>query len=76
MAISPDGHTLVTFAPFESKLIEWAVPAGKKVREWLLPRVTYSQQALDMAPDGRHVALGRADGRILILRLKEAAKKR
>jgi serine/threonine-protein kinase len=72
MALSPAGRTLLTFAPAEAKLIEWAVPAGDKVREWVLPRITGFVQTLAMAPDGRHVALGRADGRILILRLKEA----
>jgi WD40 repeat protein/tRNA A-37 threonylcarbamoyl transferase component Bud32 len=74
MALSPDGHSLFTIAPTDSKLIEWAVPAGKKLREWPIMNVPSWSHVLDVAPDGRHIAVGRADGRILILRLKEAAK--
>jgi hypothetical protein len=76
MALSPDGQALFTFAPAEAKVVQWAVPAGAKRREWLLPTVTVWYHVLAMAPDGRHLALGRGDGRILILRLKEAAKQR
>jgi serine/threonine protein kinase/WD40 repeat protein len=72
MAIAPDGHTLFTFAPGESNLVQWAVPAGAKEREWMLPKVTSFFHVLAMAPDGRHLAVGRGDGRILILRLASA----
>ena len=71
MALSPDGNTLLTFAPVEHKLFEWTVPAGNKGREWKLPSTPYHLQVLAMAPDGRHLAVGRGAGRILILRLKE-----
>jgi serine/threonine-protein kinase len=71
MALSPDGNTLLTFAPVESKLSEWTVPAGNKGREWKLTSIPYHLQVLAMAPDGRHIAVGRGDGHILILRLKE-----
>jgi serine/threonine-protein kinase len=75
MALSPNGRALLTYAPFEAKLIEWVVPAGKKEREWRIPNVTFFGHAHAMAPDGRHIALGRGDGRILILRLASAKRK-
>jgi hypothetical protein len=65
---------LFTFAPFESKLIQWAVPVGRKEREWTLPNGTVSVQALAVSPDGRYIGLGQGDGRILILRLASGKK--
>jgi len=78
MAISPDGRTLVTCAPTgEPSVIQWDVPAGNKRQEWKIAGInaTGLRQILAFAPDGRHVAVGRSDGRILILRLKEADTK-
>ncbi len=68
MAISKDGKTLLTSNG--SELTQWEVPAGKKVQVWQNLNVNNSTQAITFAPDGRHAAATRTDGRVLILRLK------
>jgi serine/threonine-protein kinase len=71
MALSRDGNTLLTYAPADFELVEWTVPVGNKGPTWKLPSISYHLQVIAMAPDGRHIAVGRGDGCILILRLKE-----
>lgn len=45
-------------------------PTASKENEWQIPTITSTwYQQVDIAPDGRHAAIGRTDGRILILRL-------
>jgi serine/threonine-protein kinase len=72
ISLSRDGRTLLTQGG--GTVIQWAVPAGNKVEEWPIPDMPPGYLgALDIAPDGRHAAIGRTDGRVLILRLKAAA---
>jgi WD40 repeat protein len=69
MALSADGGRLVTAAGGD--VVVWAVPKGE--RKLLLQQLGASEtrQCLAFAPDGRHVAVGRRDGRILVLRLSK-----
>jgi serine/threonine protein kinase len=69
MALSPNGHSLFTCARAEGKVIQWAVPAGRKLQKWPLPNTTNYSQVLAVAPDSRYLAVGWGDGTIYLLRL-------
>ncbi len=72
MTTSKDGKTLLTCNGHE--LIQWEMPAGKKVQTWQNLNLLNARQTIAFAPDGRHAAAARADGRVLILRLNSSAK--
>jgi WD40 repeat protein len=65
MAFTPSG-TLLATAGLAPRLILWDVKTGEKRREWQLHDEVC---ALAFAPDGRHLAVGNADGTLYVLRL-------
>jgi WD40 repeat protein len=78
-AFAPTGRVLITGGP-AGKVTAWegtlprqsgfvGLGRGKKLAEWQLPGTT----AIAVAPDSRHVAVGRPDGPIHILRMPELA---
>lgn len=72
MALSKDGKTLFTYGGNSFK--QWSVPEGEQRNEWQMSVISGfgADDAIDVAPDGRHAAIGCQDGRILILRLAAA----
>jgi WD40 repeat protein len=65
MAFSPDGRRLVSCGQ-ERKVILWEVDTGKKMSERVFSE---DIRATAFAPDGRHLALGTAEGLVYLLRL-------
>jgi WD40 repeat protein len=65
LAWGPDGKKLATAGKAGAAAI-WDVASGKQIREWTLP---VEPKVLAFAPDGRHLAIGCADGAICVLRL-------
>jgi WD40 repeat protein len=68
MAVSPDGTKLATTSGGE--LILWKLPSVGKVRVLQQLGINPGQQNIAFAPDSRHLAVARTDGRVLILRLQ------
>jgi WD40 repeat protein len=73
-ARSVEGSGKLRFLPDERMLITvssggmlqlWDVATGQKLREWSFGHIL----SLDVAPDGRHIAVGTADNNLYILRL-------
>jgi WD40 repeat protein len=62
---STDGRLLASVGG-DSRVLVWETRAGKKLHEWKLPAAA---GAVAFAADGRHLAVGNANGTIYILRL-------
>ena len=69
VCFSPDGKSMATADASYRRLIVWD-PATRKRRpgmDW--DKLPAAPAALAFAPDGRHLAVGNADGTIIVLRL-------
>ena len=68
VAFAPDGQTLASAGP-TGRLMLWQTATGQKLREWQLPGTILR---VEFTPDGRHLALGNANGTVYVLRLAAA----
>jgi WD40 repeat protein len=66
LAYSPDGALLAS-AGHGGEVTVWRVADGQKLSSWKLPAAV---AAVAFADDGRHLAIGNANGTIYVLRLK------
>jgi WD40 repeat protein len=71
LTFSPDGTYLVT-GGWSGEVGVWRVADGEKVHSWKMPG---SVEVVAFAEDGRHLAVGNANGTIYILRLGGSPKK-
>ena len=80
------GHVVVAFDPLgrrlattgtQGRIFLWGVKTGKRQHTWQTPQRTWERHRpadpvdLAFAPDGRHLALGNANGTIWLIRLPE-----
>lgn len=66
----PDRHSAFT-ARIDGLVLQWDAATRQVVRSWQFPGPV---SALDLAPDGRHLAVGGGNGLVYILRLAPAPK--
>jgi WD40 repeat protein len=69
LALTRDGKTIVASGDTTGWVIVWDAASGEKLREWHLHGAV---AALAFADDGRHLALGNANGTTYVLRLPAA----
>ena len=67
VAFSPDSKVLAT-AGQDGRLALWDPITAKLIRDWQLPGPAY---CLAFSADGRHLAVGNANGTLYILRLSQ-----
>jgi WD40 repeat protein len=68
LACAPDGTLLA--AASRDGVLAWWDAAGRRLGEWRSPGFYFSAHTLAFAPDGRHLAVGNANGTVYLLRLK------
>lgn len=69
LAFSPDGKILASCGQ-DRHIRMWNVNDGEKVREW---KLDVEPRTIAFASDGRHLAIGNADGSIFLLRSEKKA---
>jgi WD40 repeat protein len=76
LAFTPDGRHLLSLDK-AGRLVFWSTASGRKIKEIQLPgNIKHIQNipVAEIAPDGRHVAVGNPNGTIYILRLNILAE--
>jgi serine/threonine protein kinase len=65
LAFSADGTALFS-AGLDGTLVQWDVASKRMTRTWSLPPPV---RAINMAPDGRHLAVTTGTGKVVVMRL-------